>query len=283
MEAPSGGGLLEDLMAICRSRGCYRISAHKRNGICRSPSSSMTAREGWCARTTTDGGDEVATTFKLLDRIAAKPLVKSRQRVQDHAEVLTPAWLVDDMLDLVKDESGRIDSRFLEPACGTGNFVVRVLARKLATVKIRYGRSQFENRHHALLALMSIYGIEIQADNAEECRANLLSLFAAYVGAKAGDEWMRAASLVLSVNIVVGDALVMVTVGTSPETHGHPIVFAEWGYLGRGKYQRRDFRFDRMSGRGTIRAGEANHEVFQPVRAYPTMTVAQLACEETIA
>ena len=126
MEAPSGGGLLEDLMAICRSRGCYRIGAHKRNGICRSPSSSMTAREGWCARTTTDGGDEVATTFKLLDRIAAKPLVKSRQRVQDHAEVLTPAWLVDDMLDLVKDESGRIDSRGMVRNLGRGGITAEL-------------------------------------------------------------------------------------------------------------------------------------------------------------
>ena len=225
----------------------------------------------------------MAATSKVLDRVAAKPLVKSRQRVQDHAEVLTPAWLVDDMLDLVKDESERIDSRFLEPACGTGNFLVRVLNRKLATVKVRYGRSEFEKRHHALLALMSVYGIEIQADNAHECRTNLLSLFTAFIGAKAGDEWMRAASLVLSVNIVEGDALAMTTVGTSQEMYGHPIVFAEWGYLGRGKYQRRDFRFDRMAGRGSVRPGEAHHEVFQPVAAYPTMTVAQIAAEEALA
>ena len=107
----------------------------------------MTARVSKFESTTyVDGGDEVATTSKFLDRVAAKPLVKSRQRVQDHAEVLTPAWLVDDMLDLVKDESERIDSRFLEPACGTGNFLVRVLARKLATVKTRYGRREFEKK-----------------------------------------------------------------------------------------------------------------------------------------
>src|SRR4051794_18688362 len=100
----------------------------------------MTARMATFGRTTflRDGGGAVAATSRVLDRLAAKPLVKSRQRVQDHAEVLTPAWLVDDMLDLVKDESERIDSRFLEPACGTGNFLVRVLARKLATVKARY-------------------------------------------------------------------------------------------------------------------------------------------------
>jgi hypothetical protein len=221
--------------------------------------------------------------LKVLDRVAAKPLVKSRQRVQVHAEVLTPAWLVDDMLDLVKDESERIDSRFLEPACGTGNFLVRVLARKLATVKARYGRRDYEKRHHALQALMSIYGIEIQADNAHECRTNLLSLFAAYVGVKAGDEWMRAASLVVDANIVLGDALAMTTIGTTEKTHGRPIVFAEWGYLGRGRYQRRDFRFDRMAGRGAVRPGEAHHEVFRPVTTYPPMTVAQLADEAAVA
>ncbi|MFK4836950.1 SAM-dependent DNA methyltransferase [Microbacterium sp. ZW T2_14] len=224
----------------------------------------------------------MAKTNRVLDRVAAKPLVKSRQRVQDHAEVLTPAWLVDDMLDLVKDQTDRIDSRFLEPACGTGNFLVRVLARKLMTVRARYGRSDFEKRHQALLALMSIYGIEIQADNAQECRTNLLSLFAAYVGAKAGDDWMRAAAVVVGANIVVGDALAMTTVGASPESHGQPIVFAEWGYLGRGRYQRRDFRFDRMARSGAARPGDAHHDVFQPMTAYPAMTVAQLADERGV-
>lgn len=227
----------------------------------------------------TNGGDDVAQARKLLESVAAKPLVKSRQRVQDHAEVLTPAWLVDDMLDLVKDESERIESRFLEPACGTGNFLVRVLARKLATVKARYGRSEFEKRHNALLALMSIYGVEIQEDNALECRGNLLSVFAAYVGARSGDDWMRAASLVVSTNIIVGDALAMTATGSSHT----PIVFAEWGYLGRGRYQRRDFRFDRMAGRGSVRPGDADHEVFQPLTVYPPMTVAQLAAQEAIA
>jgi hypothetical protein len=231
----------------------------------------------------TNGGDDMARARKLLDKVAAMPLVKSRQRVQDHAEVLTPAWLVDDMLDLVRDESERIDSRFLEPACGTGNFLVRVLARKLVTVNVRYGRSEFEKRHHALLALMSIYGIEIQPDNAMECRTNLLSLFAAYIGAKAGDHWIRAASLVVAKNILLGDALAMTTVGTPPQAHGSPLVFAEWGYLGRGKYQRRDFQFDRMSGRSSVLPGEAHHEVFQPVTIYPTVTVAQLAAEEAVA
>src|SRR5216110_272715 len=100
--------------------------------------------------------------------------VKSKQRVADHGEVFTPPWMAVAMLDLVKDETERIDSRFLEPACCSGNFLVRVLRRKLATVEIKFGKSEFEKRHYALLALMCAYGIELLADNIDECRANML-------------------------------------------------------------------------------------------------------------
>ena len=108
-------------------------------------------------------------------------LIKSKKRVADHGEVFTPPWMVEAMLNLVKDETERIDSRFLEPACGSGNFLVRVLQRKLAAVEIKFGKSEFEKRHYALLALMCIYGIELLADNIAECRANLLEIFADYL------------------------------------------------------------------------------------------------------
>ena len=114
---------------------------------------------------------------------AAVDLVKSKQRVAENGEVFTPGWLVEDMLDLVGAESERIDSRFLEPACGSGNFLVPVLRRKLAAVEVRYGQSDFERRHYALFGLMCVYGIELLADNVEECRANLLDTFAGFVGA----------------------------------------------------------------------------------------------------
>jgi len=87
--------------------------------------------------------------------------IKSKQRVADHGEVFTPPWMVEAMLDLVKGETERIDARFLEPACGSGNFLVRVLQRKLAAVELKYGQSDFEREHYALLALMCIYGIEL--------------------------------------------------------------------------------------------------------------------------
>jgi len=202
-------------------------------------------------------------------------LVKSRQRVADHGEVFTPRWLVDDMLDLVRSETERIDSRFLEPACGSGNFLVPILERKLAAVQARHGRSEFEKRHYALFALMCVYGIELLADNAAECRENLTDTFARYLGPASGPEWRRAAEAVLAVNIVQGDALQMTNAS------GHAITFPEWGYLGRGKYQRRDFRFDDLTQRASASVGlfEAfeEHEIFTPVRTYPAMTVQELA------
>src|SRR5579864_9178016 len=101
-------------------------------------------------------------------------LIKSKRRVADHGEVFTPPWLVDEMLDLVREETERIDSRFLEPACGSGNFLVQILVRKLAAVESKFGKTDFEKRHYALVALMCVYGIELLEDNIIECRANML-------------------------------------------------------------------------------------------------------------
>jgi hypothetical protein len=204
-------------------------------------------------------------------------LIKSKKRVASHGEVFTPAWMVEAMLDLVKGETERIDSRFLEPACGSGNFLVRVLQRKLGAVELKFGKSEFEKRHYALLALMSIYGIELLPDNITECRANLLEIVAEYLNIGESDEPYRAASHVLAQNLVHGDALTM-------RTHdGRPIAFAEWGYLGRGKFQRRDFRFDVLTGssafsaEGSLFANLGKHEIFTPTKTYPAMTIAELA------
>ena len=108
-------------------------------------------------------------------------LIKSKRRMADHGEVFTPSWLVEKMLDLVKGETDRIDSRFLEPACGSGNFLIPVLQRKLAAVEAKFGKSDFERRHYALLAVMCTYGVEVLADNIAECRANMLEVFADYL------------------------------------------------------------------------------------------------------
>ena len=203
--------------------------------------------------------------------------VRSKQRVADHGEVFTPEWLVESMLDLVKSESERIDARFLEPACGSGNFLVSILQRKLAAVELKFAKSDFEKQHYALLGLMCAYGIELLEDNVAECRANMLELFADYLNLDESDQLYRAAAYVLSQNIVHGDAL---KIRTSDDL---PITFAEWGYLGRGKFQRRDFLLDVLtqsaawSEPGTLFADLGKHEIFTPVKTYPPMRVSDLA------
>lgn len=213
--------------------------------------------------------------MREADAVAGERLVKSKRRVADHGEVFTPRWLVDDMLDLVKAETERIDSRFLEPACGSGNFLVPVLERKLAAVQARHGRSDFEKRHYALFALMCVYGIELLPDNAAECRENLWGTFTRYLQVGTEDIWARAARAVLAVNIVQGDALAMTT------GSGEAIEFPEWGYLGKGRYQRRDFHFENLTQRAAAAEGLfahlEEHEIFTPVREWPVLTVPEIA------
>jgi hypothetical protein len=206
-------------------------------------------------------------------------LIKSKQRVADHGEVFTPEWLVDAMLDLVKDETERLDSRFLEPACGSGNFLKKILKRKLATVEIKYSKSEFDRKHYALLSLMCIYGIELLEDNIAECKANLLEIFSEYLNIVSEDSLYVCADYVLSQNIVHGDALTM------KDISGVPIAFAEWGYLGKGKFQRRDFRFDVLTGssafsaEGSLFADLGKHEIFQPIKTYEPMSAVEIASQ----
>lgn len=206
-------------------------------------------------------------------------LIRSKKRVVDHGEVFTPAWMVAAMLDLVKGETERIDARFLEPACGSGNFLVPVLKRKLAAVELKFARSDFDKRQYALLALMCTYGIELLEDNIAECQANMLEVLTDYLALSSNDELTSAASHVLATNLVHGDALTMKT------ANGEPITFAEWGYIGKGKFQRRDFRLDVLTGtsafnaEGSLFAGLGNHEIFKPTKTYPPMTICDLAKE----
>lgn len=203
-------------------------------------------------------------------------LVKSKQRVADHGEVFTPSWLVEDMLNLIQEESERIDSRVLEPACGSGNFLIPVLTRKLLTVAAKHGESDFEKRHYALFALMCTYGIELLSDNAQECRSNLATIFNSFLDIDQDSEWAHAARAVLVVNVVQGDALTM----TTPD--GDPITFAEWAYLGKGKFQRRDFRYDELTQRSAWKPEDSlfadmGADLFAPQTTHPSMTVTDLA------
>ena len=181
------------------------------------------------------------------------------------------------MLDLVKGETERIDSRFLEPACGNGNFLVQILRRKLAAVELKYSQSDFERQHYALLALMCLYGIELLTDNIAECRANLLEIFVEYLNLAPSDDLYRTAFFVLSQNLIHGDAMKMRTADDSP------ILFAEWGYLGKGRFQRRDFRLDSLTLSAAFSAADSlfaklgKNEIFTPAKTYPPMTAHELA------
>lgn len=204
--------------------------------------------------------------------------IVSRQRVADHGEVFTPSWLVEAMLDLVKAETERIDSRFLEPACGNGNFLVPILRRKLDAVDRTYLRLDFDRRCYALLAMMCIYGIELLEDNVRECRANLLAAFSEHLDLCEEDDLYWAASYVLSQNIVHGDALSM------RNAAGEPIIFAEWGYAGRGRYQRRDFLYQDLATassfgqQGIFDSSPENHPSLVPTQTmYRRRTIRDLA------
>ena len=166
----------------------------------------------------------------------------SKQRVTDHGEVLTGKREVEAMLDLVKQETERIDSRFLEPACGNGNFLTEILERKLRVVESRYGKSQLEYERNAVIAVASIYGIDKQEDNVTECRRRLFEIFdgkyTARFKAGAKEECRESVQYILRRNIVFGDALSLKTVDGKA-----PIVFSEWSPVNGSLLKRRDFTF----------------------------------------
>lgn len=170
--------------------------------------------------------------------------IKTRERVVNHGEVFTSAREVNAMLDLVKPETERIESRFLEPACGDGNFLAEILRRKLAVVEQRYGSSQLEFERYAVLAVSSLYGIDILADNVSQCRERLFDIFDAVyerLFLRTSKASCRdAVRFILSHNIVWGDALSFMTADTRPK----PIVFPEWSLIQGSLLKRRDFSFE---------------------------------------
>ena len=172
---------------------------------------------------------------------SSKNQVKSKKRVTDHGEVFTNQREVDAMLDLVKLETERIDSRFLEPACGNGNFLAEVLRRKLTVVDSRYSKSQVEWERYSVIAVSSIYGVDILEDNAEECRERLLGIYLDWYSKKfkqVNDDCIRSVRFLLSRNILWGDALDF----TNPETK-QPIIFSEWSSVNGSMMKRRDYMF----------------------------------------
>lgn len=176
--------------------------------------------------------------------------VKSKERVANHGEVFTNEREVNAMLDLVKQETERIDSRFLEPACGTGNFLTEILRRKLAVVKKKYSKNPPDYEKYAVVAVTSIYGVELLQDNVEECRERLFEIFdAEYIQnckGEANDQCREAVKFILRRNILCGDAL------TLKNSAGEPIIFSEWSLVTGNLIKRRDFRLDQLLERHEI-------------------------------
>jgi hypothetical protein len=173
------------------------------------------------------------------------------------------------MVGLVHREAERIESRFLEPACGNGNFLADILQRKLSVVDKRYGKSQLDYERYAVLAVSSIYGIDIQVDNVEQCRTRLLEIFegsyASLFKGRTKPRCLAAVQFILKRNIIWGDALTLKTIGPTPEH----ITFSEWSPINGSLLKRRDFTYQGLMAHEDTRElplfSELGDDVFIPV------------------
>ena len=176
-----------------------------------------------------------------------KTQTKSKERVREHGEVFTAEREVKAMCDLVKDETERIDSRFLEPACGDGNFLAEILKRKLAVVRKKYGKSPLDYEKNSLLAASSIYGVDILQDNVTACRARMFDIwnreYTAVCKKECDDQTREAVRFILSHNIVCGNALTLKCVDENGNDTDEPIIFSEWAFITGSMLQRSDYTF----------------------------------------
>ncbi len=174
--------------------------------------------------------------------------IKSKQRVAEYGEVFTAEREVKAMCDLVKQETERIDSRFLEPACGDGNFLAEILTRKLCVVKSKYGKQPYDYEKYAILALSSVYGVDIILDNAVACRERLFTIwdkeYQDVCKKECREDTREAARFILSRNIVCGNALSMHCVDENCNDTTEPIVFSEWTFITGSQMQRKDYTLD---------------------------------------
>lgn len=176
--------------------------------------------------------------------------VKSKQRVEDRGEVFTAPPEVNAMLDLVKQETERIDSRFLEPACGDGNFLSEILTRKLLIVKKKYKKSVIDYEKNAVLAAGSIYGVDIMQDNVVACRERMFEIwdkeYKTVCKKDCNDETRDAVRFIFSRNIVCGNALSLMCVDENGNDTEEPIVFSEWAFVTGSQIQRKDYTFEHL-------------------------------------
>jgi len=211
--------------------------------------------------------------------------VVSRKRGADQGEVFTAKREVNAMLELVQHECERVDSRFLEPACGTGNFLVEILSRKLEIISKRYSKSQLEYERNSILAVGSVYGIELLPDNIKLCQQRLFDIFFEQYKClykdKINPKCLAAVRFILSKNILHGDALTLQTVESENEP-SEPIVFSEWTLANGSLIKRRDFVYahllDKASHREMPLFSDLDEEAYipEPVKDYPLIHFLEL-------
>lgn len=170
----------------------------------------------------------------------AEQQIKSKERVAERGEVFTAEREVNAMLDLVKQETERIESRFLEPACGNGNFLAEILRRKLALV---------QNNREMVQAVSSIYGVDIMLDNVEECRERMLKIIFEHYKPLEG-ELLLTVRYILQRNILWGDALTMCKplpddANIIQQMNAEPIIFSEWGFIA-DMVKRKDYKLAQL-------------------------------------
>ena len=175
-----------------------------------------------------------------------QPNTKSKQRVRDHGEVFTQEREVNAMLDFVKNETERIESRFLEPACGNGNFLAPILERKLEIVRKKYGLVQNEFERMGILAVSSIYGVELLQDNVEACIKRLYKivddLYKKLFKDNCKEEFEKSIQFVLRRNILQGNAL-----NLKKSDGKEYIIFSEWSLVNGSMIKRRDFKYAELA------------------------------------
>ena len=206
--------------------------------------------------------------MRLMDK-----QVKSKARVADFGEVNTSDREVNAMLDLVKHETERLDSRFLEPACGDGNFLIEVLNRKLEILKKNYSKNQYEFEKNSIVVVGSIYGIEILEDNAQSARNRLLQrfldIYKNYFKKYTNNNLINSIEFIIKQNIIHGDALTF-----KKDNSDDPIIFCEWALI-ENKLKRRDFILSDLIDcapfdKGTL-FSDIGEDIFipEPTKEYP--------------
>lgn len=188
-------------------------------------------------------------------------LIKSADRVKDHGEVFTPKWVVDKMIDQpeIAAKVKSLTATFLEPSAGEGAFLVEILDRKLKYAA-QLSKSAHEFGNYALMALSTLYGIELLEDNVEMLVMNMKDTFTDNYRELMADEYQEkpdqkvynSAKVIIRANMAQGDALKKI------DTSGNPIIFSKWQSIGKTKVQRTEHTFEAIVN-GTLELFPTRH------------------------